>query len=90
MSTIYTVVLVPEPHGQLRVVVRDIPEILAWGDDEAEALDLAGDAIEVAIGHMLEAGLKVPEPSPPQPGDRMVPVPYHASVASSTRGRTPT
>jgi len=71
----YPVVLVPQENGQLRVVARDVPEVLTFGDDEAEALALAADALEVALSFYLDDGAAPPRPSPPQPGDIMVPLP---------------
>jgi len=74
MSTGYPVALVAEADG-LRAVVRDLPEVLTWGDDEAEALANAADAIEVVLGAAMDEGRAVPEPSPPLHGERLVALP---------------
>lgn len=53
----------------LRAICRDLPEVLTWGDDEAEALANAVDAIEVVIGAAMSAGRDVPPPSPAEAGE---------------------
>lgn len=59
----------------VRVEVRDLPEVQTSGRTEDEALEMAADAIDVAVGWMMELGLDVPTPSPPEPGEHLVPLP---------------
>lgn len=75
MSTSYPVALARDESGELRAVFRDLPEILTWGEDEAEALAAAADALEVAVGGLMDRGRDVPPPSPPVPGEHLVVLP---------------
>lgn len=68
----YPVRLVPEEDGSLQAVFRDIPEILTWGKDAADALAQASDALEVVLCVFRERGMEDPPASPPQPGEHMV------------------
>ena len=63
--------------GTNEVVVsfRDIPGCHTSGEDEAEALDEAQDALEEAIAGRINRGEDIPAPSVPQPGERLVAVP---------------
>lgn len=66
--------------GGYVVTFRDIPEALTQGDDEAEAMAMAEDALVSAMDFYFEDKRPVPGPSEPQPGERMVALP--ASVAA--------
>lgn len=57
----YTVVLQPEPEGGFTVRVPAFPEIVSYGDDEAHALAMAKEAIELAIEHRASQGEDIPE-----------------------------
>ncbi|EJW13286.1 hypothetical protein A33M_4206 [Rhodovulum sp. PH10] len=52
-SHTYAVVLEPEPDGGFTVRVPALPEIVSYGDDEAEALAMAEDAIRLVIEDRL-------------------------------------
>ena len=54
------VVLEPAEEGGFIVHVPALPEICTEGDDEAEALAMAKDAIELVIASRLERGEPVP------------------------------
>ena len=56
----YTITLRPEPEGGFTVRVPAFPEIVTWGDDEAEALAMAQEAIELVIEDRLARGEPVP------------------------------
>ena len=56
----YTVVLGPEPEGGFTVRVPAFPEIVSYGDDEAHALAMAKEAIELAIEHRASLGEEIP------------------------------
>jgi antitoxin HicB len=45
----YTVILTPDDNGTLLVTVPDLPEAVTFGEDRAEALARAADAIESAL-----------------------------------------
>ena len=74
MRFAYPAAFEPEDGGYV-VSFRDVPGASTEGDDEAEALAEAQDALVVALGHYIERRLPLPEPSPPRPGERPVPVP---------------
>lgn len=65
------------------VSVRDLPEVVTSGDSLEHALDLASDAIEVAVAGRIEDGMDLPEPSPVQEGEHAIalPAPLAAKVA---------
>lgn len=58
----YSVVLRPEPEGGFTVRVPAFPEIVTYGDDEAHALAMAKEAIELAIEHRASLGEEIPDP----------------------------
>ena len=49
MTEAFTVVLEPEDGGGFTVRVPSLPEIVSYGNDEAEALAMAGDAIRLVL-----------------------------------------
>ena len=57
----YPVVLERLEEGGFQVYVPALPEIVTWGDDEAHALDMAKEAIELVVEDRLANG----EPLPP-------------------------
>jgi antitoxin HicB len=59
-SRTYTVVLRSEPEGGFTVRVPALPEIVTYGEDEADALAMAKEAIELAIGHRASRGDDIP------------------------------
>lgn len=56
----------------LRVTCRDLPEVLTWGDSEAEALSEAADTIDMVVSAAIAAGRELPAPSPIEPGEHAV------------------
>lgn len=63
----FVVVLEPEEGGGFTVRVPALPEIVTYGQDEAEALAMAEDAIRLVLEDMTERG----EPIPPAPTPRI-------------------
>lgn len=59
-SRTYTVVLRPEPEGGFTVRVPALPEIVSYADDEQSALEMAKEAIELAI-ERRSVGDDIPE-----------------------------
>ena len=47
----FAVVLRPEPEGGFTVRVPALPEIVTYGANEAEALAMAKEAIELSLEH---------------------------------------
>ena len=74
MRFAYPATFEPEDGGYV-VSFRDVPGANTEGDDEAEALAEARDALVVALGHYVERRLPLPEPSRPRPGEHVVAVP---------------
>ncbi len=57
----YTVLLVPDvDRGGFTVTVPEIPEIVTEGDDEAQALAMAREAISLSLRYTAEKGLGLP------------------------------
>jgi antitoxin HicB len=57
----YTVTLRPEPEGGFTVRVPALPEIVTYGEDEAEALAMAKEAVELALASRTERGEDIPD-----------------------------
>ena len=61
----YPIVITPDrPTQTLVVTVPDIPEAGTFGEDEAEARVRAVEAIEAAIGGLMQLGRDIAPPSP--------------------------
>lgn len=59
----YTVTLAPDDNGTLLVAVPDLPEVHTFGEDRADALSRAVDAIETALMGRIAAREDIPPPS---------------------------
>ncbi|WP_066459891.1 type II toxin-antitoxin system HicB family antitoxin [Castellaniella caeni] len=68
------------PEGGFVVTFRDIPEAITQGDTEAEALEMAADALLTAIDFYFEDRRPVPPASPPRKGERLVALPVSVSA----------
>lgn len=66
----YPCILTPEDEGGFSVSFPDVPAALTCGDNRAEALEMAEDA----LGAYVDNGEDVPAPSAPSPGQEMVAV----------------
>ncbi|MFW6012280.1 MAG: type II toxin-antitoxin system HicB family antitoxin [bacterium] len=72
----YPVVLTEdETDGGFVVTFPDVPEAITQGEDRADALAQAADALEEALAGRIRRSDEVPEPSRPQPGQPVIPVP---------------
>lgn len=69
----------PAEEGGFVITFRDIPEAIAQGDDEAEALAEAASALMSAMEFYFEDDRAVPSPSKALEGERLIALP--ASVA---------
>jgi antitoxin HicB len=58
----YAVTLTPDESGTLLVTVPDLPEALTFGEDRADALVPAIDAIETALMAAMAAREDIAEP----------------------------
>jgi antitoxin HicB len=59
----YPVRLVPTREGAVRAVFPDVPQAVAEGRDEEDALYRARFVLEMCLGHMLAHGERPPPPS---------------------------
>ena len=73
MSLTYPIKLEPDDNGTLLVTCPALPEVTTFGEDEAEAIEHARDAIEEAIAARMADGREVPEPK----GKRKIVVQAH-------------
>ena len=62
----YTVVLEPQEGGGFTVLVPALPEVVTEGDNEAEALANAQEAIRAVIEYRRDRGLPIPADTAPQ------------------------
>jgi antitoxin HicB len=65
MPSTYSIILRPEPEGGFTVRVPALPEIVTFGADEAEAMAMAKDAIELVLQSRKEDGEPIPAPDAP-------------------------
>jgi antitoxin HicB len=65
----YPIVLTEEPSGGFVVSCPDLPELLTQGDDRADAVEQAIDALEEAIAGRIRRGDDIPEASVPGEGE---------------------
>jgi antitoxin HicB len=56
----FAVVLEPEEEGGFTVRVPSLPEIVTYGKDEDEALEMAEDAIRLVLEDCLARGEPIP------------------------------
>ena len=75
MRYTYPCSLTPEEDGGYSVSFPDVPESLTCGDDRSEALEMAQDALTVALGMYVQGGEDIPVPSQATDGQDLVAVP---------------
>ena len=76
MRYAYPCVLTPEEGGDgFSVSFPDVPEALTCGDDRAEALAMAEDALAAALSACVHCGEDIPAPGSAADGQELVPVP---------------
>jgi antitoxin HicB len=76
----YPATFTPADEGGFVVTFRDIPEAITQGDDEAEAVNMAEDALLTAMDFYFEDRRTVPPPSAPADGERLIELPLSASA----------
>ena len=62
----YPVELTPDSNGTLMVTFPDFPEAATFGDDEADALLRAVDALETVLAARIDDRDDIPLPSAPE------------------------
>ena len=75
MQYVFPCVLTPEDEGGFFVSFPDVPEALTGGDDRAEALDMAEDALGAALSMYVKARENIPVPSTAVAGQAVIAVP---------------
>ena len=68
----YPVVLARAGEGGFVVSFPDVPEALTQGEDKAESLARAVDALETALEFYTDVGKPLPRPSAPRKGQSLV------------------
>lgn len=61
----YTVILQPEPEGGFTVFAPSLPGLVTYGETEAEALDMAREAIQLYLAEREAAGEAIPDEAAP-------------------------
>jgi len=61
----FTVVLEPQIEGGFTVSVPALPEVVTEGDTEAEALQMAEEAIRLVLEYRRDHGLAIPSDASP-------------------------
>src|SRR3954466_11944471 len=67
----YPVKLSRDTNGMLLVTAPDFPEVSTFGEDEADALMHAADAIATAMKGRISDRESIPRPSVPKRGHRL-------------------
>ena len=80
MKYVYPCVLHPEEDGGFYVVFPDVRGALTGGKTEAEALEMAEDALWGAMGGYVHMGWDIPTPS--EPADGQYPIALPSVVAA--------
>ena len=83
MRFIYPAQLERYSDGEFVVSFRDVPWCHTSGEDEAEALAEAEDALEEAIAGCINHGDPIPTPSQPLPGERLVSLPIDMAAKAA-------
>lgn len=68
----YPIVLEAQVEGGFVVTFPDVPEAITQGEDEAEALLYAVDALETALSFYVDDRKALPAPSKPKRGQHTV------------------
>jgi len=76
----YRVALEPASNGTVIATFPDVPEAHTVGNDEAQALERAPDALETALAIYVDERRDLPRPKRPRKGDRMVTLPPMAAA----------
>ena len=71
----YPCQLTPDEDGGLVVTFPDVPEAITGGEDRAEALAMAEDALATALAGYVHEKWDIPAPSEAVDGQVSVPVP---------------
>jgi antitoxin HicB len=90
----YPVKLTRDDNGTILVTAPDLPEVSTFGEDASDALVRAADAIATALQGRITSRERIPAPSVPRRGQRVVALPaivaaklelYRAMIETNTR-----
>jgi len=70
----FTVILEPQPEGGFTALVPALPEVVTEGDDEAEPIAMAEEAIRAALAYRRAHRLPIPGDPHAAPTFRIVTV----------------
>ena len=76
----YSVVLARASNGTVVATFPDVPEARTAGNDEAQALGRAPDALETALAIYVDERRDLPRPSRPRKGQRVILLPPMAAA----------
>ena len=85
MRFIYPAQLEQYSDDEVVVSFRDVPWCHTSGEDVAEALTEAADALEEAIAGCINHGEPIPTPSTPLPGEHPVALPIDMAAKAAPR-----
>ena len=68
----YAILLKPAKGGGFIVTCRDLPQLITQGEDAADALAEAVDAMDEVFAAYMLAGMEFPAPSKVRRGERIV------------------
>ena len=68
----YAVKLMAADEGGFVVTCRDLPQLVTQGEDEADALREAADAMDEVFAAYMQGGLPFPAPTKAKRGERLV------------------
>lgn len=71
----YPLALKRASNGTVVATFPDVPEAHTVGNDEAQALRRAADALETALAIYMDEGRDLPRPTRPRKGQRIVTLP---------------
>ena len=80
MRYIYPCVLTPEEEGGFFASFPDVPGALTCGEDRAEVLEMAEDALVAILAVYVRERREIPAPSPATDGQELVAVPPVAAA----------
>ncbi len=83
MRFIYPAQLCQYSKNEIVVSFRDVPHCHTSGEDVAEALLEAADALEEAIAGHINRGDAIPTPSAPLPDEYLVPLPVDTAAKAA-------
>ena len=72
MRYIYPCTLTPEEEGGFFASFPDVPGALTCGDDRAETLELAADALVAMLAVYVQEQWDIPTPSPVADGQKLL------------------